>query len=95
MVSYLLINISINKDNEVLLLLLLLLLLVVVVVVVIVVVVGSIWRIIKLKFLYKFNNYVIYSCLKELNMEDYLNNFPYVLPKVLFNAIKKIKRLNG
>jgi chromosome segregation ATPase len=33
-------------------------------------------------------------CLKELNMEDYLNNFPYVLPKVLFNAIKKIKRLN-
>ncbi|ORX77112.1 hypothetical protein BCR32DRAFT_302874, partial [Anaeromyces robustus] len=34
-------------------------------------------------------------CLKELNMNDYFNNFPFIFPKVLLNAIKKIKRENN
>ncbi|KAG4083237.1 hypothetical protein H8356DRAFT_1750037 [Neocallimastix lanati (nom. inval.)] len=34
-------------------------------------------------------------CLKEMNMRNHMNNLPYVLPKILFNTIKKIKRLNN
>jgi len=28
-------------------------------------------------------------------MDDFLNNFPFVLPKVLLNAIRKYKRINS